>query len=117
MSWKDIVKRQSSLDEFKPSREEMLRKLYEDYLEYAKAWGARYFPMSVVDMTETEKYYYEEFNGMLKSLRRLDPVDNWREIERKFNVNDEFTDAGLRTPLTDNTADEDIIEAYNKLSQ
>ncbi len=60
-------------------------KLYEDYLEYAKAWGARYFPMSVVDMTETEKYYYEEFDNMLESLRRLDPVDNWREIQRKFN--------------------------------
>lgn len=133
MGWKNILKRQTSLGEFsdelkkpkekpiekpkekpteskQPSREEMIRALYEDYLDYVETWGERYFPMFVDDMSETEEYYYEEFKSMLERFRKLDPVKDWD----KLDVDEEFHDAGLRNPVDIGDNDK-IIEEYNEL--
>ena len=88
----------------------MIRALYKDYLDYVEAWGEGYFPMFVDDMTETEEYYYKEFKRMLNRFRKINPVKDWD----KLDVDVEFHDAGLRSPI-DIEDDEKVVEEYNKL--
>tara|TARA_R100000234_G_scaffold22080_2_gene12415 strand:- start:16776 stop:17123 length:348 start_codon:yes stop_codon:yes gene_type:complete len=113
MSWKDILKTDAEY----PPLEEMIRKLWKDWLyNELEGYGIQTFEMY---SDGSDAYWAKQFDKITNPLYKLDPINDVNKIKKIMRELENFATLPMETidyPIIGlNHAEEDIQPLYDRI--